>query len=130
MLSITDEKKITSEFLKKVGNIIKRNRERKNISQEELAEYIHVNRTTISRFETGESEKQMLKKEVIIMVTFTIKSNQKPSEETLKRMLELRDEDIIYDDDCPEMTTKMQKAFECAVAQRNRFRKANMKKVK
>lgn len=56
MLSITDEKKITSEFLKKVGNIIKRNRERKNISQEELAEYIHVNRTTISRFETGESD--------------------------------------------------------------------------
>lgn len=59
------------------------------------------------------------------MVTFTIKSNQKPSEETLKRLLELRDEDIIYDDDCPEMTPKMQKAFECAVAQRNRFRKAN-----
>ena len=53
------------------------------------------------------------------MTTLTIKSNQKPSKETLKRLSELRDEDIVYDDDCPEMTPKMQKALACAVAQRN-----------
>ena len=57
------------------------------------------------------------------MTTFTIKTNQKPSEETLKRMAALKDEDIVYDDDCPELTPKMQKALACAAAQRNRLRK-------
>lgn len=57
------------------------------------------------------------------MTTLTIKTNQKPSKDTLKRLSELKDEDIVYDDDCPEMTPKMQKALACAVAQRNRFRK-------
>ena len=57
------------------------------------------------------------------MTTLTIKPNQKPSKETLKRLSELKDEDIVYDDDCPEMTPKMQKALACAVAQRNRLLK-------
>ncbi len=56
------------------------------------------------------------------MITFTIKPNQKPTDEALKRLSELRDEDIVYDDDCPEMTPKMQKALACAAAQRNRLR--------
>jgi len=54
------------------------------------------------------------------MKVLTIKENQKPTEETLKRLSTLKDEDIVYDDDCPEMTPKMQKALACAVAQRNR----------
>ena len=54
------------------------------------------------------------------MTTVTIESNQKPSEETLKRLSELRDEDIVYDDDCPELTPKMQKALACAVVERKR----------
>ena len=57
------------------------------------------------------------------MKVFTINANQKPSEETIKRLSELKDEDIVYDIDCPEMTPKMQKAFACAVAQRNRYKK-------
>jgi len=57
------------------------------------------------------------------MTTLIIKPNQKPTEETIKRLSELRDEDIVYDDDCPEMTPKMQKALACAAAQRNRLKK-------
>lgn len=53
------------------------------------------------------------------MTGFTLDKNQKPSEETLKRLSELKDEDIVYDDDCPEMTPKMQKALAYAAAQRN-----------
>lgn len=59
------------------------------------------------------------------MTTFTIKSNQKPASETLNRLAELRDEDITYDDDCPELTPKMEKALACSVAQRNRLKKRN-----
>ena len=59
------------------------------------------------------------------MVKFVINEGQQPSNETLEKLRALKDEDIVYDDDCPEMTPKMQKAFECAVAQRNRFKKAN-----
>lgn len=57
------------------------------------------------------------------MKVFTIKENQKPSEESIRRLSTLKDEEIIYDDDCPEMTPKMQKALACAVAQRNRFKR-------
>lgn len=55
------------------------------------------------------------------MIAFTININQKPSAETLRRMSELKDDDIMYDDDCPKMTPEMQKALSCAVAQRNRL---------
>lgn len=65
----------------------------------------------------------MQRKGVIIMTTFTIKSNQTPSRDTLKRLSELKDEDIVYDDDCPELTPKMLKALSCSAAQRNRLRK-------
>ena len=57
------------------------------------------------------------------MVTFTINPGQKLSAESIKKLNEFRDEDIVYDDDCPEMTPKMRKAFECAVAQRDRIKK-------
>ena len=55
------------------------------------------------------------------MKTFIIKSNQKPSDETLQRLSKLKDEDIVYDDDCPMLTSKMQKALACAADQRNRL---------
>ena len=58
-------------------------------------------------------------------MNLTINQNQKPTEEALKRLSELRDEDIIYDDDCPELTPKMQKALAYAVEQRNRVKKSN-----
>ncbi len=50
---------------------------------------------------------------------FKISTNQKPSEETLKRLSELKDEDIVYDEDCPELTPKMQKALASAVEERD-----------
>ena len=55
------------------------------------------------------------------MTTFTLRSGDVPSQETLKRISELKDEDIVYDDDCPALTPKMEKALACAVAQRNRL---------
>lgn len=58
-------------------------------------------------------------------MNFTINQNQKPTEEALKRLSELRDEDIIYDDDCPELTPKMQKALVCALEKRNRSKNTN-----
>ncbi len=61
------------------------------------------------------------------MTAFTIKENQKPSKEAIKRLSALKDEDIVYDDDCPEMTPKMEKALACAVAQRNRFKRLKVK---
>ena len=57
------------------------------------------------------------------MTTLTLKPGQKPSDEAIKRLSQLKDEDIVYDDDCPELTPKMQKALECAAAQRNRLLK-------
>lgn len=51
------------------------------------------------------------------MTTLIIKSNQKPSEDTLDRLSKLKDEDIVYDEDCPEMTPKMEKALACAATQ-------------
>lgn len=45
-----------------------------------------------------QQEKQILLKGVTIMTTLTIKTNQKPSKDTLKRLSELKDEDIVYDD--------------------------------
>ena len=51
------------------------------------------------------------------MKTYILEDGQKPSEETLKRVSELRDEDIVYDDDCPELTPKMEQALSRAVAE-------------
>lgn len=65
------------------------------------------------------------RKGVNIMATFIMNSNQKPTEETLKRLSELRDEDIIYDEDCPELTPRTQKTLAYAVEQRNRVKKSN-----
>ena len=48
-----------------------------------------------------------------------ISTNQKPTEEALKRLSELRDEDIVFDEDCPELTPKMQKALASAIEERD-----------
>lgn len=54
---------------------------------------------------------------------FYREEDQKPTKETLERLAALKDEDIEYDDDCPELTPQMQKALAQAVAQRNQLRK-------
>lgn len=52
-----------------------------------------------------------------------IEIGQKPTQEQLDEIKAIKDEDIVFDDDCPEMSPAMRKAFRCAVAQRNRVKK-------
>ncbi len=52
-MDANDKQQIRSEFLIDIGKTVKKRRARKNISQAELAEYLEVERSTISRYETG-----------------------------------------------------------------------------
>lgn len=56
--------------------------------------------------------------------TFTIKDGQKPTEEQLREVEEAEKYPIEFDEDCPELSPAMMKAFKCAISQRNR-RKEN-----
>ena len=51
-----------------------------------------------------------------MMVTYTIDSKELPSEDVLRRVPALRDEDIVYNEDCPALSPKMEKALACGVA--------------
>lgn len=51
---------------------------------------------------------------------FTIKEGQKPTEEQLAEVREAAKREIQFDEDCPELSPAMYKAFKCAVVQRNR----------
>lgn len=59
------------------------------------------------------------------MTEFVLHDNQKPSDETLKRMSELKDEDIVFDKDCSKMTPKIEEALARTAAERNRPQKAS-----
>ena len=52
-LSKEDINTIKSSFLTSIGSIIRKNRLKKNISQEELSNFIDVNQGTLSRYEQG-----------------------------------------------------------------------------
>ena len=54
--------------------------------------------------------------------TYTIKEGQKPTPEQLKELEEAKKHPIEFDEDCPELSPAMMKAFRCAVVQRNRKR--------
>lgn len=54
----------------------------------------------------------------------SIEKGQKPTQEEIDAIKAIKDEDIIFTDDCPQMTPAMEKAFRCAVAQRNRAKKS------
>lgn len=56
--------------------------------------------------------------------TFIIKEGQMPTEEQLNEVTEAAKREIQFDEDAPELSTPMLKAFECSVTQRNR-RKRN-----
>ena len=52
--------------------------------------------------------------------TFTIKPGQRPTDEQRREVLEAKKQPIIFDEDSPEMSPAMFKAFKSAVIQRNR----------
>lgn len=52
-ISNTDKERIKKEFLKEFGNFIKKKREYKNFSLEDVANFIGVSHSTLSRYESG-----------------------------------------------------------------------------
>ena len=55
--------------------------------------------------------------------TFTIKDGQMPTQEQLEEVKEAAKREIQFDEDSPELSPAMVKAFRCSAAQRNRRRK-------
>ena len=53
-------------------------------------------------------------------VTYTLNEGQQLTEEQILRIREAAKKPIEYDEDCPEMSPAMMKAFYAAAAQRNR----------
>lgn len=58
--------------------------------------------------------------------TFTIEKGQKPTEEQLQEVMEAKKQSIVYDEDSPELSPAMYKAFMSSVIQRNRKKNANL----
>lgn len=56
--------------------------------------------------------------------TFIINKGQKPTEEQLKEVMEARKQPIVFDEDSPELSPAMYKAFKSSVIQRNRKKNA------
>jgi len=52
--------------------------------------------------------------------TFTINPGQKPTKEQIREVMEAKKQPIVFDEDSPEMSEAMYKAFKSAVVQRNR----------
>jgi hypothetical protein len=58
-----------------------------------------------------------------MLKTFTIKEGQKPTEEQLEEVRMASEREIQFDEDSPELSPAMYKAFQCSVRQRNRRKK-------
>lgn len=56
--------------------------------------------------------------------TYTTETGQKPTEEQIKEVEEAAKKPISFDDDCPELSEAMMKAFKSASIQRNRRHEA------
>ncbi len=56
--------------------------------------------------------------------TFIIDKNQKPTSEQLQEIADAQKQPIIFDEDSPELSPAMYKAFKCSVVQRNRKKNA------
>lgn len=52
--------------------------------------------------------------------TFAINPGQKPTKEQIREVMEAKKQPIVFDEDSPEMSEAMYKAFKSAVVQRNR----------
>lgn len=55
--------------------------------------------------------------------TFTIKDGQMPTQEQLDEVKAASKREIQFDEDSPELSPAMFKAFKCSVAQRNKQKK-------
>ncbi len=55
--------------------------------------------------------------------TFTIKDGQMPKKEQLDEVKAAAKREIQFDEDSPELSSAMFKAFKCSVTQRNRRKK-------
>lgn len=51
---------------------------------------------------------------------WNLKKGQKPTEEQLQEVEEAKKHPIVFDEDCPELSPAMYKAFRSSVIQRNR----------
>ncbi len=60
--------------------------------------------------------------------TVTLDRNQKPTQEQIRQIEEAAKKEIVYvyDEDSPELTPAMEKAFRLAAKNRNTYRKANI----
>ncbi len=58
--------------------------------------------------------------------TATLDRNQKPTEEQIRQIREAAKKEIVFDDDSPELTPAMEKAFRLAAKNRNTQRKMNI----
>lgn len=54
----------------------------------------------------------------------SFENGQKPTEEQIREVEEAKKQPIVFDDDCPELSPAMVKAFKSAVVSRNRRKKA------
>lgn len=58
--------------------------------------------------------------------TFIIDKGQKPTKEQLQEVIEARKQPIVFDEDSPELSPAMYKAFKSSVIQRNRKKNAKV----
>ena len=56
--------------------------------------------------------------------TFIIENGQKLTQEQLKEIEEAQNSPVVFDEDCEELSPAMMKAFNSAVVQSNRRKKA------
>ena len=67
------------------------------------------------------------KKGAFIMIrTVTLDRNQKPTEEQTRQIKEAATREIVFDEDSPELTPAMEKAFRLAAKNRNTQRTVNI----
>jgi hypothetical protein len=57
-----------------------------------------------------------------MIITTTLSKNEKVTDEEKKMIEEAKKQPIVFDEDSPEMTPEMEKAFKLAVKARNRLR--------
>ena len=56
ILTKEQEENIISDFLIKLGNKVRQKREMKNISQKELSDFLHIDRSVLSKYENGQTD--------------------------------------------------------------------------